>query len=412
MRIIISDKLSDKYRNYKVMKSCKEVLEAISKDPDFASGVEMMIIHHTPEQSLQTGMGLSKFVKSGIKQIHYVSNPLDPGVQMAVNGVGGKCIGDEFYFEDEEELDALLADIDQQTFSLAQNNVYILRDFLQAFTRGDEHINAPVYLDQVNSALVELANTTQRQELQIAQMGNSAIETFEQASKILSSLQEQIKRSAKQIEDLQEAHDNAASQRRSSFGTTGNFYPSVAYVGTTKVLCVRELSHCRYLTSFMMAYRHHLAYVKNKRAKLVVAYAGGPGVAKKYGDFTTITQESYQNDDLYSADLVATNIPRRDIMLHLMKTGEQVVLVLDRLYGDQPIMKSKVTLINAVSGTSDLQRYGVRAKDCIFSTVKHPECLFALSHIRAFPADSDGRYAAYTSAFEKQFEMLDTMLGI
>ena len=333
---------------------------------------------------------------------------------MTIQGIGGTIITDEFYFEDEDELDALFEndDVEEEETSLAQSSALVIKDFVQAFMHGEERINAPIYLEQVNAAVMELSTIAERQEIQLKDMGNSAIAIFEQINVLVNRMKEQQADLTTKLETLLNDQEENNSPRGRFGGGGVMFFPTFKYMGTIKVLSVRELSPCRYLTSFMLAYHHHLTYVQNKRAKLIFVHQKGEGVARKYQSFTSITQESMQNEALYASPIIATNNPKNEVMRKLTKTDDNVIIVVDRLYGNQPIISGKTVNIFAVGGLSDLDRFNVKPKNCIFSMAKHPDGLFALSHLKTYPRDADSRYAVYNSAFEKNFEILDNLLEL
>lgn len=409
MRIIVSNVLEDKFRNYKVFKSIKDLLgEDLAK-------VQCVVLHHSDDTDFNAGMGISKLHSEGVRNIFYVCENPSPTITMTVQGVGGVCVSDEFYLDDEEELDALLEEcgFSEENTSLSQSSILIIKEFMQAFARKEERINAPFFLEQVNAAVSELSALTQQQELQIKDMGNSAVSIFEHINKLVSSMSVKQQELTKQLNTLLDEQSSSSSSPRNRFGSGGVLYfPSFKYMGSAKVLAVRELSPCRYLTSFMLAYHHHLTYNRNKRAKLIFVHQKGEGVSRKYDNFTTITQESIYNDGLYASPVIATNNPKGEVMRKLTSCGDNIIIVVDRLYGGQPIITTKVVPINAVGGLSDLARFKVKPKDCIFSIANHPNGLFAISHLKNYPQDVDSRYALYANAFEKNFEILDKMLEV
>ena len=401
MKVIISTELEDKYNNYIVVRDFKAVRNL--------KGVTVLILHKVEGLSdFDAGVFISNFYKDGIKSFVYInSNPSKV--------VGGTTYEDEFYFDDEDELTALLDDLglDTSMNSLVLSSTQIVKDFIGAFSRGEERIQAPVYLEQVNQAVNELSELTHKQELQISEMGVSAIEVFERASSIIVSMNDQKKILEKQLEEFEESQAlKQMSKQSNAFSSAIMFFPSFKYVGTSKVLNVRELSPCRYLTSFLLAYTHHIHFNLNKRVKFIIVHQKGKGIADKYSEFTAITQESMGISSLYDNEIIATNNPKKDVMQKLTHLDDDVIIVLDRLYSATDIITGRVVKVNAVSGFSDINRYKVKPDTCIFPITSQPNELFNIPLIKNYPKEIDMQYAVYTQTCKNQFDILDGMLGL
>lgn len=406
MKVIISTELQDNYTNFVVVKDFKSV------NPE---GVDVLIIHKFDESELNVGIAISDLNSRGISHFLYIcENPI-MSIKMSVMGVHGSVYEDEFYFDDEDELMALLEEIgvSDEANSLALTSTQIVKDFIGAFSRREEKIQSPIYLEQVTQAVNELGKLTHFQELQISEMSMTANKVFDQASSVINSLQENKKEIEKKLDELEEKQASGQGMRRSSFSSSIMFFPSYKYTGvTTKVLCVREYSPCRYLTSFLLAYVHYLHYDKNRRVKLVITHQKGIGVSARYAGFTTITQESSGKDELYANEIIATNNPKKDVMQKLTSQSDDIVVVLDRLYGNQPIVTGKVTNVSAVSGASDIDRFKLKAENCIFTITEQPTELFHIPLIRNYAKETDMRYAAYSQVCKEQFKVLDGLIGV
>lgn len=406
MRVIVSKTLQDNYQNFVVVDNFKKVRGL--------SGVTLLVIHNFEESDFDTGVFISEFKKNGIKNILYINENPNANVKNTILGIKGKYIEDEFYFEDEEELLALVEeceqDVEEET-SLATVSTDIINDFIERFKRGDEQIQAPVYLEQVREAVNELSAITQQQQTQLLAMGSSAMETFERASVIISNLAKQKKTIEDSLKNLEESRP--AIQTKSSMSGSILFYPTYNYTGSAKVLVVREYSPCRYLTSFILAYEHYLHYSKNKRVKLIFVHQKGHGVLKKYTDYTSITQESMYLDSLYDAEIIATNNPKKDVLKKIFSRPADVFIIVDRMYGQQDIVSGRRVKVSAVSGSSDLKRFNVKENECIFSVNKKENALFTIPSIKNYPTGKDVRNAAYMQICKNDmFVKLDSLLQL
>lgn len=408
MKVIVSTELEDKYNSYVVVRDFKAVKSL--------KGVTVLILHKCDGVSdFDIGVFISNFYNSGIKSFIYINSNPSKVIKTVINGVGGSTYEDEFYFDDEDELNALLDDlgVDTSDNSLVLSSTQIVKDFIGAFARHEERIQAPVYLEQVTQAVNELSELTHKQELQINEMGVSAIEVFEKASSIIVSMNDQKKILEKQLEEFEESQaSKQMAKQSSSFSSAIMFFPTFRYTGTAKVLNVRELSPCRYLTSFLLAYTHHLHFELNKRVKFIIVHQKGKGVADKYADFTSITQESMGFAALYNDEIIATNNPKKDVMQKLTHLNDDIIIVLDRLYSSTDIISGKIVKVNAVSGYSDVERYKVKPDTCIFPITSQPNELFSIPLIKNYPKEIDMQHAVYSQTCKEQFNKLDSMLEL
>lgn len=407
MKVIVSTELDDNFTKFVVVDSFKKVKEL--------QGVTTLIIHKYKESDFDAGVFVSQFHNNGIDQFIYISSSPSSTLQMVLKGVNGYYYEDEFYFEDEEELSTLLEDLgmedEDENTSLATSALNVVNDFVSSFAKGDERIKAPLYLENVTSAVNELSLLTHQQELQLNTMGASALEVFEKASAIIRNMDAQNKNIEKKLEELENQQSNSFSSKP-AFGNSIMFFSPYKYIGNSKILLIREYAPCRYLTSFVMGYLHHLHYVLNRRPKLIFVHQKGAGVSAKYADFTSITQESMGMSSLYDNEIIATNNPKKEVMKDLLTKQNDVIIVVDRLYGNQDIVSGRVTKINAVGSRSDIARYKVRPEDTIFSITRQPKELFTLPTIKNFPTEIDARYAAYTQVLGSKYEILDNKLGL
>lgn len=407
MKVIVSDRLEDNYTQYMVMSSFKEVLDKIDT-------ISRVIIHHVAATEFDVGVYVSKLNENGIKEIAYICEEQVNSIKLCVLALHGLVLDDEFYYEDEEELEVVVNDFfeegeSESTELATQTNIEIISDFITAFTHGDDKISAPVYIKQVNAALTELAEYTEKQDIVIKDFANTALDTFTKASLLINRMQETKRDLEDKLKKVEESITKGSVSRVTPKERMNQamFFSSYQYIGGAKVLCVRELSPCRYLTSFILGFKNYLSLVKNKRVKLIICYTKSAGMGKKYNDFTSITTESKGNKMLYASDIVTTNTPNNTVMQELMHQKDDIIIVVDRLYGSQPILKkNNITLINAVSGMSDLNRYGVRPQECIFTTTRHPDNFYCIPYIKGFALDADTRRAQYMQACSDIYDKL------
>lgn len=410
MRVIVSTTIGDNFINYKVVKSLTEVIKLC--DGDNANNVTTLIYHSSEQSDFDVGVLFAKLRNSGIKRFIYINEHPISMVRMVIDGINPHCIfEDEFYLEDEEELNALLEEIgvaEEEETSLISVN--IIKDFIQSFVRDEERIKSKAYLTQVSNAIDDLAETTKIQSLQITTMGNSAIEIFERAGTLIRKMNDNKKVLEDKLQALQADHDNAPSSN--GFGDSIQFFAPYNYMGNGKILVIREAYPTRFLTSFVLGYQNHLHMEMNKLAKLIFVVGKEPGIMSKYKEFVQITDQSMNISALYDEPIVVTNVPKKEVMRDLLTKSNEVYIVVDRLYGNNAIVKGRVNTIDVVSSLSDIDRYKLNPENCIACMAKRPDLFGTLKTIKDYPIEVDSRQAAYLQVFEDLYAKLDRLIKV
>lgn len=406
------------------------VVEKFKDVKKITSSIDTLIIHHFSEPTFDAGVFISGFKDSGIKRFIYMSENLDETVKMCLKGLNSYIYDEEDYLYDEEELKILIDDIikseqekkEEQTTALTttEQKIQILENFIEGFKNGDPLINAPIYLTRAKDAVNDLSVITQKQELQINTMGAESREIFVKAKEIIEKMHEQNLIVQSKMKELEEAANE--THGRQPMSNSVDIYGQYKHFGATPILLIRELSPCRYLTSFVMAYEHYLHYSLNKRAKLIICHSKASEISKKYNgnDFVAITDISYKTTSLYDNERIAINIPKKDLLKKLIEANNvDIVIVVDRLYGRTPIVSGKkVITLNAISGSSDIARYNIAGsfQDTIVPVsefrVGNKEPFVTLQTIKDFPPEVDTRYAAYDMQYKEVFQRIDSKLKL
>lgn len=414
MKVIVSDKYGKNFSNFVVVDTVEKV--------QHLKGVTTLIINSTKESDFNIGVYISELHKNGINQFVYINSDPSMTVRMIIKGVNGFFFEDEFYLEDEEELLSLLEEIGMQEKSeepdeetaLSTTSLQVVNDFIESFARGEERIKAPLYLEQVNQAVNQLSNLTHQQQLQINQMGMSAMGIFQKASTLVRNINDMNKKLEEQMKALQESENRGnGANNRPMLSSSISYFPTVRYTGGKKILVIKEYSPCRYLVSFLLAYKHHLHYVLNKRVKFVIVTGKITGFSTKYSDFTTsISDSSLSMQSLFDSEDLLFQSPKKEVFKELFSRECDIIIVLDKMYSNLCILDGRVTRLNAISGESDIARFKLNPSETIFSTVKYEKGLFTIPTIKGYPKEKDGRLSAYNQICPEHFKILDNKLEL
>lgn len=408
MNVIVSSTLKKKYKNFKVVATIKELLDLDLKE------VDSVIFHELSEKEFDIGIHIPRLSSEGISHFIYISKKPMITIKMCIRALGGVVLQDDFYFEDEDEL-LYLVTSDATSLTEAddsKSSIEVLGEFFQNFANNSPKISNKFYLNTVNKALKELIKSTNTKDYVIQNMGTSAVAIFETASSILSDME---KHKEELEAKLQEIESVTAMQPRPRFALRDpaiRIFPPVEYTGGKRILLIHEYSHCRYLTSCILAYQRYLSLYKNVQCKLVFIHGNEQDVCKKYSgtDFTALSPETLSRTDLLDANILDINCPKSEVIHAILNTKEEYYIFIDRLYRE-PIIKGRVVKLNAISGCSDLTRYNLNTKDCIFSTVAENENSLCIPHIPQFSSVRETKYSLYIQTIlnEKNslFEKID-----
>lgn len=408
MKVIVSNRLRDSYKGYKVVAKLSDVVKI--------SDVTCLILNTFEEEDFEVGIALSELTKKGVKRFAYISENISLVVKMLISGLDGLIEDADFYFECEDDLDALLDDFFSQRESESDlsANTEIITEFLKGFANNDEKIKTPVFLEQVNSAVNALMVTNTENEVAIRDMSRATVDTFRHVSSALNAMEEQRCQLEEKLASFEASLQSQTRSRVPVDSGAAWVFPTYNYMGKSKILYIREYAPCRYLTSFVLAYAHYVNYNLAKKCKVVFIHGRGQGILKKYSSgFTCITQESEGNKSLYTNSVIATNNPRKSVMDDLTHTGEPLIIIVDRLYGSDSIISGqRITKLNAVSGLSDLKRFNLAIEDTIFPIVSIADSFGKISHLMKYPQDERTRLSKYFETMKDLFKKIDNKLGI
>lgn len=442
MKIILSNALdADKFTGF-------QVIETLSGLASYEDQIECLIIHKYADNSenKENKEGVERLapVLSAIRdrnegcKFFYICSEPKAAVRMLIGGVDGIVLTDEFYFDSEDELSTLIDSYCGPTQTPAMlpaaiDRIAMVKEFMDGLTKDDERCRLPFYITQVEESLMTIERDYNNLQTLFKEMGNSAVEVLQanhtnmtRMEKMLEGFQGQLSQLKAQAEHDRRMAAQSNNGRRAASSLT--IFPPVSYMvpPSKKMVLIKEFSPCRYLTSFVLAYQNYLKVLGNRRVKVIfVIPASSPMLMTKYTEakFCVITNASKERSDLYEQDLIATNIPQKDIMLRILETGRfDTIIVVDRLFNNTIVQGDGVKELAAFSGLSDVEKYPkVKRGAVISSGAIIPGSLLTIPNIAKYPPPNkvDSRIHTYmqlgTTAIDGKaalFDIMDKFLGI
>ncbi|MEC2463363.1 hypothetical protein P9X10_00430 [Bacillus cereus] len=410
MDYLVSNSNKYELESFKSVDSLKEVTEVDANS--------IILLHSFQEDSYQASLLLSDIyrTKGANKFIYINENPLE-GVKVLVDSLRGVVEEDESLLEDKDEIEGLVELVKEDSLSVAlgeQENEHssfkVLTEFLTKFAEGDESLNDDLYLAVVNRAVSNISKDMKLRDEKIDLMGKGVIATYNNTTKVINSLQAESEKMKNTLLEIEQDREYAKASRNRLGSLT--YYPSITYTGNTPLVVFKEISACRYLTSMVLAYMNHLKTVKNKRVRLIVVTGKQELLRKRYEGFYELTPQSIRRSDAITRDIAFTSTPLRDMMLHMTKQSDEVILVLDRTYEKDPIFTGKSKVIYGVTSLREVHAHNLKQEDCIMSLRGTKRMLMRLTHIGEYPTDKESRLDRYEKSFYKDFNAIDDYLGI
>lgn len=216
----------------------------------------------------------------------------------------------------------------------------------------------------------------------------------------------------KKLSDLEMQITQAGNQSRFGFQQVFLF-PPYFYTGSATVLSICEVSPCKFLTSFCLAYREYLAVNLGKRAKLLVLHQKNKRSTEKYREkFAYIGVETVHNKSLFENDCLVTDIPKEDILKAIFRQNCDVIIVIDRMY-NEPIMQGKVKSLYAINGNSDIERYKLKRQSVIVSdAVSSAGEFMNIPFIDSFDTTGSSSASCYFQICLSIFQKLDKFIDV
>lgn len=409
MNVILSSLLDKKYVNFVVCHSMKELREL------GVSGIDTVILHKLENiAELNLCFDLVQLHVDGVKKFLYVSDTQSATLQTVITGLHGQLFTDEFYYDSDDDLLELLSFVDEVEDDDTDGSVSVVRDLVNNLQAKGTGLS-PIYVEQLNEAVNSLELQLYDTNTKLQSMGESSINLISEAKYAIASIKQMNDSLKNTIVEMENRVNNSP---RATMGQSFIF-PDVPYVGNNKILYIREVSPCRYLTSFFLAYLKYLRTRKNVDAKLVVLFAKGTDTLKKYENCSTITEDTLRSstaiNNLVNNEIIATNVPRRDVVQALIKGTRPNIIVLDRLYRGKPLLcsgsggASQIKRLEAVSGKSDIARYNLNVAHSIFPVSGPKGCFLCIPHFKKIDMSSDdsAKYVCYNDNCKADFEKLD-----
>ena len=246
-------------------------------------------------------------------------------------------------------------------------------------------------------------------------MGESAIDVFYTASEALRSIAKKRDDLEVQLNKLKKSimEESDSTSQKAPLANNIQYFTQVNYMRTPKLLLVRELTPCRYLTTFLLMYSNYLHYSLNKRVKYVILHQSSFSEFNRYanGNFGRIGMETMGTTSIYDKDMLTVSAPFKAVLNKIFDSQVDIFIFLDRMYQNKEMVGGKRTLLNAVGGLSNIKAFGLNPRDTITCVRTTNECFANMRTIGDYPDDFGKRQGIYMQMYGSTFKKFDELLG-
>lgn len=387
--------------------------------------VDALIYHNSKDSDVDTILELSRACNC-VPKVIYINRQINSLFYGMFAGANGDIYDDEGMLEDEETLTYLIEEYKKtgMTIKAPTDDVDTISKFIASVSK--ENVDNLANLVKNNFLLQTLKTSVENVETALVRTDKAnvnMVEMFNKTSEIINNLQEGQEKTTEEISKLSEYLQTLES-RNLSRGSMAIFdFPTFQVPNTlNRVLYIKVYSPCIFLNSFLASYQHYLKMTKQISSKILVCVPKLKQYIKKYERLTRLAPETINQRGIQNNDIFVTHEPKSQILSAFFSMKSEIFIVIDMMFGDVLLKGAKVVTFNAITGISDIQRYGLQAKDCImpftglntsiiiprinsFGFIKGPDG-------KQIPAPDNSKRSKYFDACKDKYYRLDKALNL
>lgn len=406
MNILVSPK-STRYEGWLTVPSLENALTVTGK-------IDVVVYHRSKEQTnacLECLMKLKKNHPNCLVIYIRNSKDTDNAVKMLIIGEGGKYVDDEFYLESSEDLDSLVKSVDEVTDLVDMSGVNVVTDFFSRFLSdgADSSEFNKNYLNIVKSSVTAMVESYQEKNLELLNLAESASDVFKTSLDLITQARDKQIKLEQTVQELEKIKDSGLfAQHQVSAAHSTFIFPTITYIKEKKILRIRDIDSCQYLTSFCLGFRIYLEKILMLRPKLIFIEPVSKMRESKYKGYEWVTKDNKKSMVGY-APIVFTNSPTKDVIDRLLgDTDYDIFIVVDRginlqnhilnCKGDKPLY--------AVNGETSIKTYRLPLNQCFSVCDDIDGTLFTVPDMAGYPKERSNREDAYLRVCERIYGML------
>lgn len=404
MNVLVSD-TTNSYSDWVVVRNLSDVNEIVGN-------IDYLVYHKSKESPEGKIKALSKIGRDRTDcKIIYVccKEKVDNAIKMLVTGgLNGKYVDDEFFLENEQELNNMVSDLHNIVTSTELSCSNVLNDFFNRYlSEGAEGVSKG-YLQVVKNAALEMTESYYEKNKEILEMSESAAEIFSSSVDIISQMREQTSSLEKDLRTLKDKNNmlDAFSINNSSVNSSILYYPKVKYMKSKLIFRFKDLGRTPFLVSFLFGFREFLDRIKSVRPKMIIIEGNGKLLEDRYSDYNWVTNTNKTDNRHFYNNIVFTNCPTSMVLSKLLDDNSfDTFIVLDRTTNyKENVLDSKGVNLFVVNGKSQIDKNNLQKNNCISSIKPIEGALVNIPYFEDYPDRDDQRINLYLKECASVYE--------
>lgn len=383
------------------------------------SDIPCIIYHDSADDDTTVLFTLAQIFKlHPTKKFMYINSEVNPLLSTFFWGMNGAVFNQEIALSDASLLLSLMEEYNTSDFRVkpAEAEFAELRQAMNRLITGtldEEELHAlltsPDWLAQVTSSMEAVSSSL----VAVTQNNTALVEHVTRARDLLQSVKDEH---VKVKDELAEAMKAVAKIEVAGHDQNVVLsYPQLRIQQSVKsVLYIRELSHCMFLTSFLLAYTRWLSIQFGVKTRVLIVEPRTPKLPEHYKNemFYLLTKDSIAHNT--KKTVFVTSEPKKNIIDYFFSDADiPLYIVVDRFQGDMLLSGAKMKLLYASGRSTPLLENEVNPAKVFRCYGGSPESYIIpfIKEYSTFTTDTH-RINAYHKHCKDLFERLDAFLGV
>lgn len=374
--------------------------------------VECLIFHSSSDSDMEIMLTLSK-IKGVVPKVIYINSFMNPLYYCIFTGLNADIYDDEQHLLDDGILNFLVDSYKETGMTIKPPNtdVETLAKSIAIISSSNvdniqKLVNNPFWVKTLDTAVSNVDSAIER----ASQANINMVDFIREATKYIESLEDGQYKTTQEIEKLKKYLDEIERKQRPNAPFIFSTY--TVPVSVPRVLYIKVVGHCRFLTSFIIAYQHYLKMKKQYSSKILLALPKLKLYMVRYKEMSRLAPDSIDIMNVSASDMYVTYEPKKIVLdTFFGQSNINIFIVIDMLLGDNLIEGHMVETFTAGSGVSDVKRFNLTPKRTILPMVGVPDCLI-IPYINGYVNSNE--HTRITHYFERCnviYEKLDMALS-
>ena len=374
--------------------------------------IDTLIFHSTSDEDMKVLYNLGA-IRNMVSKVIYINRQINPLYYCIFTGLNADIYDSETYLEDMELVNFLVGSYKETglTMKSADDSLEVLAKSIAAISSAPiEGLQKMLTNAYWTKSLTTAVSNLDRDISIVSKINIDVVEMMTETMKLIKDLEANNEKTDSELESLRatirKMQEDIDTRVRTDEPSALYKFPQYNVpVNVNKVLYFKSYGHCRYLNSFVLAYRHYLEMMQNQKSRVLFIVPKLALQMKKFnGVGARLAQETISLID-YNTNVYVTYEPRKQVLdAFFSQQGVINFLVVDLTFGDSLLRGHMVKEFYGVGSLSEMEFFKLEPTRTILPIVAKQNNIL-LKHISAYSrANESGRRNLYFSDNKDAFE--------